>query len=143
MVSIPNTENFSQPNMSTKNINNEGSKSEYSKNSKLEVIQEAIREKLSLNDIKTDADFDSLSIEKRLEIDDRSFWVLFWEKLKKDHNLLNLIFFKSIVKPLWMRITGVMFQYSLDFALNAVFFSSDLINSQAQEKEKKGEEAIG
>lgn len=40
-------------------------------------------------------------------------------------------------------MTSVAFQYSIDLALNALFFSSSVINSQAQSKFDQGAEAIG
>eukprot|EP00340_Litonotus_pictus_P012912 CAMPEP_0170534996 /NCGR_PEP_ID=MMETSP0209-20121228/96859_1 /TAXON_ID=665100 ORGANISM="Litonotus pictus, Strain P1" /NCGR_SAMPLE_ID=MMETSP0209 /ASSEMBLY_ACC=CAM_ASM_000301 /LENGTH=57 /DNA_ID=CAMNT_0010835341 /DNA_START=18 /DNA_END=188 /DNA_ORIENTATION=+ len=44
---------------------------------------------------------------------------------------------------MWIRIVGLMLEYSIEFALNAVFFTSDLINAEAEKKSSEGAEAIG
>ncbi len=84
-----------------------------------------------------------MPIEVQVSIDTRSFCEFFWHVLKIEHNLLNLFFYKSVINPLWKRFTLLLFQTSLDFALNAIFFTSDTINNQAEAKYKEGKDAVG
>lgn len=98
---------------------------------------------LKYSNINSNKDFRNLPYEVQIKIDDRSVWSFFWENLKTEHIVLNLFFLKSILSPLWIRLVNTAFQYSIDLALNALFFSSSIINSQAEQKTEEGTEAIG
>eukprot|EP00340_Litonotus_pictus_P011917 CAMPEP_0170536684 /NCGR_PEP_ID=MMETSP0209-20121228/102279_1 /TAXON_ID=665100 ORGANISM="Litonotus pictus, Strain P1" /NCGR_SAMPLE_ID=MMETSP0209 /ASSEMBLY_ACC=CAM_ASM_000301 /LENGTH=934 /DNA_ID=CAMNT_0010838071 /DNA_START=6023 /DNA_END=8824 /DNA_ORIENTATION=- len=98
---------------------------------------------LTMKDIKTRSDYDDLPIKIKIKLDKRNFWEYLWDEMKYEHNFLNLFFLKSLIRPFWLRIVALLFEYSLELALNSVFFSSDIINKEAETKFMEGEEAIG
>lgn len=98
---------------------------------------------LKIDDIKTHKDFNNLPICVQVEIDNRSICQILVNSIKLEHRILNLFFLKSVINPLWIRLTSVLFEYSMDFALNAIYFSSDIINSQYEAKVTEGQEAVG
>ena len=146
-------------------ITNQGNESETDKNeiytktdisSKREIISkvetknkisESYLEKnfktLKMENIKTENDFDSLPLETQLDIDNRSFCKFFWDNLKVKHNILTLFFYKSIISPLWIRLISLYLEISFEFSLNALFFSTDIIDKQAEKKLEEGFESVG
>lgn len=98
---------------------------------------------IKIPEIKTKADFEELPISFQLIIDKRSFFQFVWDDLKESHPYINLILVKSILNPFFIRITSLIFSISLEFALNAMFFTDSYINQQAQVKETEGEDSTG
>lgn len=98
---------------------------------------------LKLPNAKTLKDLDELPIEIAVKIDKRSFWKFIWDDLKMSHPYLNLIFIKSIINPFIIRFLAIMFGISLECALNAMFFTDDYIDKQAEVKTTEGAEATG
>jgi hypothetical protein len=76
-------------------------------------------------------DYQELTIYELAFYDKRTFWLLYWDLLMEDHILLNVIFKRSIMDPLWIRLIYIVFNLSIMFALNALFFSDDLIDIRA------------
>jgi hypothetical protein len=76
-------------------------------------------------------DYKQLTIYELALYDRRKFWILYWDLLIEDHILLNVIFKRSIMDPLWIRLIYLVFNLSIMFALNALFFSDDLIDIRA------------
>lgn len=76
-------------------------------------------------------DYDELNPYEAMIYDKRSFAVLFFDHLKKENILFNLLFNYSVIEPLWIRIIMFYFQLSLMFASSAFFFSDDYIDARA------------
>ena len=79
----------------------------------------------------TPKDYDELNPYESMIYDKRSFFVMFFDKLKEDNILFNLLFHYSILEPLWIRLVLFYFNLSLMFALSALFFSDDFIDARA------------
>lgn len=88
--------------------------------------------------IKTDADLDALPIFLRISFDESSFLEFFWKTLKHKHEILNLIFVKSIVEPFIIRVLKLFFMISIEFTLNAMFYTESILNNQTDLKRKGG-----
>lgn len=81
-------------------------------------------------------DYDSLNPYERIEYDKRSFFRLFWDIAISEHPLLNLIFFKSLMDPLWLRFILFVFEFKVGLALSALFFSDDYIDARSEVPQK-------
>ncbi len=77
-------------------------------------------------------DYDELNPYDAILYDKRSFFQLFYDRLKKDHVLFNLFFYDSIMDPLCIRIVMFYLSFSITFMLNAFFFSDDYIDARSQ-----------
>jgi len=69
--------------------------------------------------------------------DKRSFFTLFFDKLKEENILFNLFFYNSILEPLWIRLLLFYFNLNLMFASSAFFFSDDYIDARASLTEEE------
>ena len=67
-----------------------------------------------------------------LEYDHRSLRTIIWHSLKSEHILLRIFFNKSLLVPIFIKIIIFYFAISLDFALNALFFSDSQISDLNQ-----------
>ena len=76
-------------------------------------------------------DYEELNPYDAILYDKRSFFILFFDKLKEENALINLFFYTSIFEPLWIRFIFFYFSLSLNFALSAFFFSDDIIDARA------------
>ena len=76
-------------------------------------------------------DYNELNPYDAIIYDKRNFLELFFDKLKEENLLVNLLFYNSILEPLWIRMIFFYFNLSLMFALSAFFFSDDYIDSRA------------
>jgi hypothetical protein len=83
------------------------------------------------NHFYTIKDYEDLSPYEAPLYDRRPFYILFWDMLKDEHVIINLIFKQSLIDPLWQRIIYFIFNLSVIFAMNALFFSDDLIDLRA------------
>lgn len=82
-------------------------------------------------------DYDELNPYEAIKYDKRSFLTLFWDHLKNENALFNLLFYNSVVDPLWIRIIFFYFSLSLLFASSAFFFSDDYIDARASLPEEQ------
>lgn len=78
--------------------------------------------------IRTLKDYDSLSLEEQLKLDSRKSKDYFIEHLKYNHQILSLIYKKSLIDPLFLRYTLLLFAYSNEFTLNSLFFTDSYID---------------
>ena len=62
-------------------------------------------------------DYDELNPYDAIIYDKRSFLTLFWDKLKEENILINLMFHSSILEPLWIRWVLFYFNLSLIFLI--------------------------
>ena len=83
-----------------------------------------------------------LPIDQQLVVDKRDMFYYIWSTLKERHSLLNLYFYYSITSPYLIRYFNFFLIISVEFALNALFFTDDYIDSQADTKQEKGEDAV-
>ena len=74
----------------------------------------------------------------RLKVDERSTFVFLWDELKESHPLLSILLINSIINPFFLRIIGLFMGYSLDFTFNAMFYTDDYIDAQAEVKREQG-----
>ena len=93
--------------------------------------------------IKTKGDLNELPIEILLKVDKRTSFEYLWDDLKENHPIINIILIKSILNPFFIRLLEILFGWSLEFCLNALFFTDDVIDKQTEEKLKKGSNSIG
>lgn len=80
-------------------------------------------------------DYALLTPLEAVKYDTRSFKEIFMDKLLEEHILVVLFFKKSVMDPLWIRIIFFMFSTSITFALNAMFYTDDYINTAADSPE--------
>ena len=76
-------------------------------------------------------DYDELNPYEAIKYDKRSFFILFWDHLINENALFNLLFYRSIVDPLWIRSIIFYLDLSLIFASSAFFFSDNFIDARA------------
>lgn len=147
LVLLDNELNTKKLNKNTKHDDN-GNNIENNKKSEVKFDYEhkefdEFIKNLKQKDISSERDLAKLPMAIQVRIDERSIWKFFWENLLVDHEILNMFFVKSLINPVWLRFITAFFQISMDFTLNAIFFTSDYINNQADIKAKEGADAIG
>jgi hypothetical protein len=81
-------------------------------------------------------DYDILNPCELLSYDKRSFFRLLWDIAITEHPLLNLIFFKSLLDPLWVRFIVFIFELKVSLAMSALFFSDDYIDARSEVPEE-------
>jgi hypothetical protein len=92
---------------------------------------------------KTKADLEELPFLLKLKLDHRTFLQFLWDELKDKHPYINIILIKSILKPFFIRLLTIMFDLSLEFSLNAMFFTDEYLDKQAETKLKEGSQSTG
>jgi hypothetical protein len=75
-------------------------------------------------------DYEQMTIEELCENEKRSFCRYYWILLVDDHILLAAFLKKSLIKPYHIRITLLFFNISLEFAVNAFFYSDSYISKR-------------
>ena len=81
-------------------------------------------------------DYDILSPCELLLYDKRSFLRLLWDIAIIQHPLLNLIFFKSLLDPLWVRFIVFIFELKVSLAMSALFFSDNYLDARSEVPEE-------
>jgi len=89
-----------------------------------------ISKRLKLNK-PTKKDIESLSEEDKLIYDKRDFKTYLKELLLYEHDFLSLIFTKSLMEPIPLRISHFFFTVILNFAFNAIFYEDEYITERA------------
>ena len=79
----------------------------------------------------------------QFEIDDRNSLTFYWHELKYGHEILNLIFYKSITTPFHIRLTILFISLSMRLCLSAIFFSDSYIKEQTDYKNQFGPDYTG
>jgi hypothetical protein len=88
---------------------------------------EKTRAEKALNNFITLQDYESLEGEESLMFDKRTYIQMLKDRLQLDHPVISLIFKKSMLDPIFIRLICFIFQYSLQFTINAMFFTDNLI----------------
>jgi hypothetical protein len=119
---------------------NEGKKKSYKKNIKKNqeknwpgyyfLIQ--INANNSLNDKPPESKYilDNYNYEQAIKYDKRNFLRILFICLLSKENILNTFFFKSPLEPQNLRISLFIFNYSCDFAFNALFYFNQKISDK-------------
>jgi len=82
-------------------------------------------------------DYNELNPYEAIKYDKRSFLILFFNNLTNENVMFNLLFYNSLLEPLWIRIIMFYFNLSLMFAASAFFFSDDFIDARSSLSEKE------
>jgi hypothetical protein len=75
-------------------------------------------------------DYDALSPRDLIQYDKRTPMAYFKDILIVDHTILSLIFRKSLKDPLFIRVVMLVFNLSMQFALNAMVYTDDVIDQK-------------
>jgi hypothetical protein len=113
-----------------KNLSNEN---DLKNNKKYRLVLKENSKYNRLCKIKTFRDFDSLNPLEAIKFDKRPFVWVFWCILVKENPILNLVFYESILEPLWIRCINFYFSLSLLFFMNALFFTDDEIDKRSDQ----------
>ena len=73
---------------------------------------------------------DNYNYNEAIKYDDRDFWRIYFICLLTKENILNTFFFKSPLEPQNLRISLFIFNYSCDFAFNALFYFNQKISDK-------------
>lgn len=82
-------------------------------------------------------DYDELNPYEAIKYDKRSFAILFNDHLKRENFLFYLLFYNSVLEPLWIRVIMFYLNLSLMFAASAFFFSDNFIDARASLSEEQ------
>ncbi len=82
-------------------------------------------------------DYEELNPKEAKIYDKRSFICLFKTHLLNDHILLNLIFKRSILEPLWLRVVYFIFEVTIVLFVNGIFFTDDLIDERSNHTQEE------
>jgi hypothetical protein len=69
-------------------------------------------------------------------LNDETYCQYFISQMKENHPILNLIFYKSILVPFFIRFLELVLEISMAFFFNAVFFDDAMIESRSKISEK-------
>ena len=84
-------------------------------------------EKLNrINPNKTVKDLEGLSMFDKLVYDTRPFIKYFWDTLKEEHLLLNILFKNSLFEPRYIRILRTLGSITLMYTFNALFYTFNI-----------------
>ena len=75
-------------------------------------------------------DFEHMKFLQILKYDKRSFLTVYWDSLLLEHDLISILFKKSIILPLALRIFFFFFNICLDFTTNAIFYTDQYISTR-------------
>ena len=73
---------------------------------------------------------DNYNYEYAIKYDKRDFWRIYFIFLLSKENILNTFFFKSQLEIQSLRLSLFIFNYSCDFALNALFYFNENISDK-------------
>ena len=93
-------------------------------------LNDELLEKLNPN--KTVRDLEELSIYEKLSYDSRNFITYFWDSLKEEHVILNILFYYSLYIPRYVRVIKSISVINLMFTMNALFYSDEAMEKTQQ-----------
>ena len=82
-------------------------------------------------------DYDALYPYEKILYDKRGFFTLLWDFLITDHPIFNLIFFRSLMDPLWVRFIVFLFEFKVSLTLSAFFFTDEYIDTRSEVPEEE------
>jgi hypothetical protein len=80
-------------------------------------------------------DLEELPIEDQIKYDKRSFSRYYKDIFIENQCFFNAFYYKSLRKPQFLRVQMLVVSQSLNFALNALFYSDDVIQAISKAKE--------
>jgi hypothetical protein len=75
-------------------------------------------------------DYEELSPNELLKLDKRSTLTYLKDLMILDHTILSLVFRKSLKEPLFIRVLQMVFSFSMQFAINAMLYTDDVIDQR-------------
>jgi hypothetical protein len=108
------------------NINNSAHNTH---NNQPEVAQPVFKRPITISD------YEELDPKELLEFDQRTTLTYLKDLMILEHTILSLFFFKSLKFPLFMRVLKVVFNISMQFAVNAMLYTDDVIDARQTNKE--------
>jgi hypothetical protein len=125
-------------------INNSLSQvSEVGENPKSEIEMKKIdntdRENVKLNNTDvpemkpefTERDYRLMTVDESLKHDTSGFGTYYFKVLSRTHLILAAFYYKTLFKPQYIRIIAFFLSISFYFALNAVFYTDDFIETRS------------
>ena len=85
----------------------------------------------------TEKDFDDMTFDELLLYDKRSYFKRLLNILKNENSLLSIIFKRSIIYPMHMRIFSFLFDFLIDCGANAIFYSDEYITKRYENSDNK------
>ena len=82
---------------------------------------------IDINKEISDEELNELSYEDAIEIDDRNFFKLYWGYLQEEEIIMNTFIKSSFLELKSIRIIVFFTGIAIDFCLNALFYTDDLI----------------
>lgn len=129
-------------NIASYNSNNEIINNENSKSEKNQIVDFKNIKEINI-EINTKNDLNHLPYILLLKFDKRSFCAYFKDEVIHKVEILDLIITRSILNPFFLRLNKFLFMTNLEFCLNAMFMSSNSIETQSKEKNLNGPSSVG
>lgn len=85
----------------------------------------------------TEKDYEEMEFEELLKYDKRSYFVKISILLKNENSLASLIFQKSLIFPLHMKIFCFLFDFFIDLGTNAIFYTDEYITKRYENSDDK------
>lgn len=84
--------------------------------------------------LKTDADFNSLPIYLKMKLDKRTILNYLWHLLIEKIEIMNLLLITSAIRPFHIRTFQLLLIFTIEFTLNAMFYSDKIVDNQTDLK---------
>jgi hypothetical protein len=79
-------------------------------------------------------DYEELTPKQLLKHDTRTTWAYLKDLIIVEHQVVSLVFRKSIKEPLFIRAWMLVFSLSMQFAFNALMYTDDVIDKRQADK---------
>lgn len=107
---------------------------------KNEVSNQKINSRLPvLTKINNLQQLNSIPILLQIEIDNRKPIVIYYHELIYNHEILNLIYYNSVINPFFIRLTTLVLCLLLKLGTSSLFFSDSYIKESNDYKKREGE----
>jgi len=78
----------------------------------------------------TEKDFEEMEFEDLLGYDKRPYLRKVWINLRNENSLLSLIFKRSLIYPMHLRLFQFLFDFYIDCGANAIFYTDEYISKR-------------
>ena len=82
-------------------------------------------------------DVDDMEYDFAIKKEKRNFFIYFWEKLKKNQLIIDIILVKDTIKPRSIKILLLLINIDLYFLINGLFINEDYISEVYHSNEKE------
>jgi hypothetical protein len=76
-------------------------------------------------------DYEDLTLEERLVYDNRTLVKYLWDNIARRHQLISIMVKNSVIDPIYIRTTKLIFSFALIFGFNAILFTDSYIEARA------------